>query len=49
MRKLRIHSFKPKIPAHITALEKLKNLEDKKLWQSGEIKEYHSRAFGDCS
>ena len=33
---------KPKIPAHITALEKLKNLEDKKLWQSGEIKEYHS-------
>jgi len=29
------------IPFHITALEKLKKLEDKKLWQNGMIKEYY--------
>lgn len=29
------------IPAHLTALEQLKLLEDKKLWQNGMIKEYY--------
>ena len=30
------------IPTHIIALEELKNLEKKELWQKGKIKEYHS-------
>ncbi len=29
------------IPAHIIALQQLKHLEDKKLWQNGMIKEYY--------
>jgi hypothetical protein len=29
------------IPPHIIALEKLKKLEDEKLWQKGEIKKFH--------
>lgn len=33
---------KPAIPAHITANKMLKELESKKLWQNGEIKEYYS-------
>ncbi len=32
----------PEIPAHEEALRKLRNLESMKLWQSGEIKQYHS-------
>jgi hypothetical protein len=32
---------KPEIPPHIIALEKLKKLEDDKLWQKGEIKKFH--------
>lgn len=32
---------KPVLPPHIIALEKLKNLEDAKLWQKGEIKKFH--------
>lgn len=31
-----------KIPAHITALNNLERTEKKELWQSGNIKEYHS-------
>jgi len=34
---------KPKIPAHVVALKELEKLRIKKLWQSGKIKEYHSR------
>ena len=30
------------IPAHITALEELNNIEKQELWQSGKIKKYHS-------
>lgn len=33
---------KPKLPAHIIAIEKLDLLKDKKLWQSGAIKEFYS-------
>lgn len=32
---------RPSLPPHIIALEKLKNLEEQKLWQNGEIKKYH--------
>ena len=32
----------PKIPAHVTALEQLEKLKEKKLWQEGKLKEYHS-------
>ena len=32
----------PKIPAHITAIENLKRIEEQKLWQNGQIKKYHS-------
>jgi hypothetical protein len=30
------------IPAHITALKRLQTLQDRKLWQEGKQKEYHS-------
>ncbi len=30
------------IPPHIKALKALKSLEEEKLWQSGEVKQYHS-------
>lgn len=33
---------KPKIPPHRLALDALENLQRKKLWQSGRVKEYHS-------
>jgi len=33
---------KPKIPPHRRALDALEQLQQKKLWQSGRIKEYHS-------
>lgn len=33
---------KPKIPAHILALQKLNQLQDKKLWQTGSVKEFYS-------
>ncbi|MCF8302774.1 MAG: hypothetical protein K9I94_05805 [Bacteroidales bacterium] len=33
---------KPKEPPHRTALNKLEELMNKKLWQSGKIKEYHT-------
>lgn len=33
---------KPTIPPHTIALEALEKLRQKKLWQSGQIKEYHS-------
>lgn len=32
---------KPERPAHEVAFEKLQELEQKKLWQSGEVKQYH--------
>jgi hypothetical protein len=35
--------FDPKIPAHVQALLDLEKLESEKLWQSGKVKEYHSR------
>ncbi|MCX6147668.1 MAG: hypothetical protein NTW25_10550 [Candidatus Kapabacteria bacterium] len=34
--------YDPKIPPHISALEALKLLDNKKLWQSGQIKNYYS-------
>ena len=36
-------SYDPKIPAHVAALQALKQLDNEKLWQSGKVKEYHSR------
>ena len=40
--------FAPKvvIPPYKTALKALFNLEEKKLWQQGEVKEYHSEITG---
>lgn len=34
---------KPKLPAHVVALESLRQLEDEKVWQKGEIKLFHVR------
>ncbi len=34
---------KPKEPAHIIALRELEELKSEKLWQSGDIKSYHSK------
>jgi hypothetical protein len=31
----------PKIPAHVTALQKLEKLQNEKLWQEGKLKLYH--------
>ncbi len=33
---------KPKVPAHITALSALEEIKNKKLWQEGKYKEYHT-------
>jgi hypothetical protein len=33
---------KPKVPAHVIALEKLDKLKEEKLWQDGKLKLYHS-------
>jgi hypothetical protein len=33
---------KPKVPAHITALHALEEIKNKKLWQEGKYKEYHT-------
>jgi hypothetical protein len=33
---------KPKVPAHITALNALEDIKNKKLWQEGKYKEYHT-------
>ena len=33
---------KPKVPAHITALHALEEIRNKKLWQEGKYKEYHT-------
>jgi len=33
----------PTIPAHDLAMQRLLNLEDKKLWQNGKFKDYHVR------
>jgi len=33
---------KPKVPAHIIALEQLQKLEAQQFWQKGEVKTYHS-------
>lgn len=35
---------KPKIPPHQQALYELRELEDKKLWQQGKVKEYYSES-----
>ncbi len=35
--------IKPKIPAHILAMESLKRLDEEKLWQNGQEKLYHIR------
>ncbi|NJN77207.1 MAG: hypothetical protein HC803_01830 [Saprospiraceae bacterium] len=32
----------PKLPAHIIAFSKLKELEEKEFWQKGDFKTYHS-------
>jgi hypothetical protein len=32
---------KPEIPAHVIALNKLRELRDKKLWQQEQVKQYH--------
>jgi len=36
-----VEVVKPSIPAHVVALNKLKELRDKKLWQQDEIKQYY--------
>jgi hypothetical protein len=33
---------KPKVPAHITALHSLEEIRNRKLWQEGKFKEYHT-------
>ncbi|HHN48813.1 MAG TPA: hypothetical protein ENN08_07825 [Bacteroidales bacterium] len=38
--------LKPKIPPHRKALDALEQLRQKKLWQSGRVKEYHSEITG---
>lgn len=35
--------YAPKIPPHEIALEKLKKVEEEKLWQKGEMKLYHTK------
>lgn len=35
-----------RIPAHVRALNALDKLENEKLWQKGEVKEYHSKITG---
>ena len=35
-----------RIPAHVRALTALNNLENEKLWQKGQVKEYHSKITG---
>jgi hypothetical protein len=35
-----------RIPAHVRALSALDKLENEKLWQKGEVKEYHSKITG---
>jgi hypothetical protein len=44
-KKEKVITVKPKviIPADITALKKLTKLENEKIWQEGNIKEYHSQ------
>lgn len=37
-----VKEIKPEIPAHVIALDKLRQLRDKKLWQQDAVKEYHS-------
>ncbi|MGB4205950.1 MAG: hypothetical protein WBJ84_10080 [Bacteroidales bacterium] len=37
---------KPKIPPHTQALNELDELREKKLWQTGRIKDYHSELTG---
>ncbi len=39
-------SPKPKIAPHVAALFALRELEEKKLWQSGKVKEYYSEVTG---
>ena len=34
---------KPKLPAHLIAINSLRKLEDEKLWQKGDVKEFHIR------
>jgi hypothetical protein len=36
-----VQVVKPIIPPHVTALNQLKELRDKKLWQQEEVKQYH--------
>lgn len=37
-----VQEFKPLIPIHTIALEKLRALKDKKLWEQGAVKQYYS-------
>jgi len=41
-KELKIEVPKPKVAPHVIALNQLKELQDKKLWQQGEIKQFHS-------
>lgn len=45
LKKKKVEVEKPQIviPPHVVALTKLEELEREKLWQSGKVKEYHSR------
>jgi hypothetical protein len=36
-----VEEIQPNVPAHVIALNKLKELRDKKLWQQDEIKQYY--------
>ncbi|HEY2580401.1 MAG TPA: hypothetical protein VGI43_01260 [Mucilaginibacter sp.] len=40
-KEVKIEAPKPKVAPHIIALKQLKELQEKKLWQQGEIKQFH--------
>jgi hypothetical protein len=40
-KEIKIEIVKPGLPAHITALNQLNELREKKLWQQGEVKQYY--------
>jgi hypothetical protein len=43
LRKKMVLGYDPSVPAHIAALKALQLLEGDKLWQKGQLKQYHSR------
>jgi hypothetical protein len=41
-KEVKVEAPKPKVAPHVLALNQLKELRDKNLWQQGEIKQFHS-------